>query len=1087
MKAQRQKRHISIDFDDGDNNNNNNNRHDAKRHKPPSNENEPDPFPTPSWEKYRRPALPKLDPKIEDVAFQQVQIDYIHGNRSPISDVPLKGAVPIVRMWGVTREGNSVQANVHGFLPYFYVKAPQGVSEPHLPLMKRALNVEMKRNKKTNDRDSDLMTDDPVVSLDMVRGNSIMGYSWGIKEDFIKVTLSTPKVVVSCRELLEGGISINGLWEHSFKSFESNIPYVHRFMIDIGVVGGGWVKIHGGKYAVIDRDDVMESTSQCQLEIDVDWQDVEAKEPEGEWSGHAPLRILSFDIECAGRRGVFPEPDKDPVINISNVVYVQGEPEGKHLVKNVFVANSCSKLPVGDAVCFPDEKAMLLEWKRFVREVDPDVIIGYNIANFDWPYLLNRAKALKLAEFPYVGRVTREKTWFQEKKFSSRANGTLMNKEIHLQGRTVIDPVQIIKKEHKLRSYTLNAVAFNFLKEQKDAVSHEMITPLWKGTDDDRRTVASYCLKDSLLALRLFQKLMMLYNSVAMARVTGIPIDWLMSKGQTVKVISQILRVASKRSVFVPFYQKPNDLEELAEEETYKGASVLNPVTGLHKTPVPTLDFASLYPSIMMAHNLCYTTVLTLQDVSRLTPDQYEHTPNGDYFLRREVQKGILPEILEVLLKNRKQTRDEQKLHGKESIKFAVLEGKQLALKISANSVYGFTGFAGKLPCFAISASVTAYGREMIEFTKKTVEETYCIANGHPFDAEVIYGDTDSVMIKTQYATVAEAIAFGKEAADLITKKFNTHPISLTFEKIYYPYLLISKKRYAGLYWTKPDTYDKLEAKGIESVRRDWCRLASNMVSTSLDIILKEKDVEKAKTYVKGVISDLLQDKVDTSLLVISKGLTKPADEYKNKQPHTELAEKMRQRDANSAPVTGDRVKYVMTTSYKKAKGYEKAEDPIYALENDVPIDHDYYLENQLKKPIMRLFSALMPDPSVLFTGDHTRKKTHNVPKTHALSAFTVTLPTCIGCKSVLRNGEKGLCESCEPNRHILYAEKMEDLRESEARTSWHRANCQRCQGNLMKEVKCSESDCHNFYARVRAGKDLQKTQSLIEKLGLDW
>jgi DNA polymerase delta subunit 1 len=185
----------------------------------------------------------------------------------------------------------------------------------------------------------------------------------------------------------------------------------------------------------------------------------------------------------------------------------------------------------------------------------------------------------------------------------------------------------------------------------------------------------------------------------------------------------------------------------------------------------------------------------------------------------------------------------------------------RLTFKISANSVYGFTGATvGKLPCLAISSSVTAYGRQMIEFTKQEVEAEYSMRNGYDHDAKVIYGDTDSVMVKFGCPDLPTAMRLGTshprdhlsqtgaEAADLVSGKF-IKPIKLEFEKVYFPYLLISKKRYAGLYWTKPDRYDKMDTKGIEVniarcrvarltcrlcdvITADWSRLSSRLVSS---------------------------------------------------------------------------------------------------------------------------------------------------------------------------------------------------------------------------------------------------------------
>ena len=199
----------------------------------------------------------------------------------------------------------------------------------------------------------------------------------------------------------------------------------------------------------------------------------------------------------------------------------------------------------------------------------------------------------------------------------------------------------------------------------------------------------------------------------------------------------------------------------------------------------------------------------------------------------------------------------------------------------------------------------------MIEQTKNEVEGKYTIQNGYPFNAEVIYGDTDSVMVKFGVDTVAEAMKYGEEAASYVSDKF-IKPIKLEFEKVYFPYLLINKKRYAGLYYTRPDQYDKMDCKGIETVRRDNCPLVARMMNECLRKILIERDPDGAMEYAKQNISDLLCNRVDISQLVITKELTKTDKDYTAKQAHVELANKMRKRDSGSAPKLGDRVPYGM-------------------------------------------------------------------------------------------------------------------------------------------------------------------------------
>ena len=235
----------------------------------------------------------------------------------------------------------------------------------------------------------------------------------------------------------------------------------------------------------------------------------------------------------------------------------------------------------------------------------------------------------------------------------------------------------------------------------------------------------------------------------------------------------------------------------------------------------------------MMAHNLCYTSLVDKKTAAELEPDQYIKTPTGDLFVKSSLRPGLLPLILQDLLGARKRAKKELKAET-DPFKRAVLDGRQLALKVSANSVYGFTGATvGRLPCLEISASTTAFGRVMIDQTKKMVEEKYTVENGYTHDAQVIYGDTDSVMIKFGESDMTKVMATASEAADYVTTSF-VAPIKLEFEKVYFPYLLINKKRYAGLYWTQPEKYDKMDTKGLVTARRDNCRLVVQLINTCL-------------------------------------------------------------------------------------------------------------------------------------------------------------------------------------------------------------------------------------------------------------
>ena len=599
-----------------------------------------------------------------------------------------------------------------------------------------------------------------------------------------------------------------------------------------------WVEVPQSKYHMIPQKDRL---SNCQIEAHVNYRDLIAHSNDGEWAKMAPLRILSFDIECAGRKGIFPEANQDPVIQIANVVTRYGE--AKPFVRNVFSLDTCSLIVNTQILEFDAEDKMLMAWRDFLEKVDPDVIIGYNIANFDFPYLLDRAKQLKCLKFPYWTRLQNLKSHAKDDKFSSKQMGSRETKLTNTNGRLQLDLLQLVQRDHQLRSYTLNAVCSHFLGEQKEDVHHTMITELFNGTPESRRRLAVYCLKDAFLPQRLMDKLMCLVNYTEMARVTGVPFNYLLARGQQVKFISQLFRKALEQHLVIP------NLRTDATDEQYEGATVIEPMRGYYEVPIATLDFASLYPSIIQAHNLCYTTLLDKKMVERQgfkKGDDYIVTPNGDLFCTAKIRKGLLTQILEELLGARKRAKKELAVET-DTFKKAVLNGRQLALKISANSVYGITGaIVGKLPCLEIASSTTSYGRQMIEKTKEEVEARYNIANGYSHDAQVIYGDTDSVMVKFGPKELKKAMDLGQEAANFVSSKF-IKPIKLEFEKVYSPYLLINKKRYAGLYWTSPEKYDKMDSKGIETVRRDNCRLVQNVIETSLRKVLIDRDVQGAQ------------------------------------------------------------------------------------------------------------------------------------------------------------------------------------------------------------------------------------------------
>ena len=315
---------------------------------------------------WKRPAPPQLEQTTDSVVFQQLDIDYYVG--TPIAGMPgaQKGSVPIVRMFGVTMEGNSVCAHVHGFSPYFYIAAPsesftaQDCSVFHERL-EQAMQGEARINKNPGNA---------VLAIELCHKSSIYGFHSNKNFLFLKITLSHPNMLAAARRLVTQ-VNVPGYGCRDYPSFESNIDFEVRFMVDSGVVGCNWIECPAGKYTLRAPAtptststvrghtvyDTPQLSSKCQIELDISWEEFISHPPEGEWQKVAPVRILSFDIECAGRKGVFPEPEKDPVIQIANMVVSQGQREP--FIRNVFTLGQCAPIMGSDVVCFEKEEKLL--------------------------------------------------------------------------------------------------------------------------------------------------------------------------------------------------------------------------------------------------------------------------------------------------------------------------------------------------------------------------------------------------------------------------------------------------------------------------------------------------------------------------------------------------------------------------------------------------------------------------------------------------------------------------------------------------------------------------------------------------------
>lgn len=390
------------------------------------------------------------------------------------------------------------------------------------------------------------------------------------------------------------------------------------------------------------------------------------------------------------------------------------------------------------------------------------------------------------------------------------------------------------------------------------------------------------------------------------------------------------------------------------KEDELKGATVLEPKKGLHADGcVIVLDFKSLYPSLMITYNISPDSLL--KDDKNY---KFHESPVGAKFIDQGTYTGIFPTVLSGLLETRSKVKAIMKT--KKDDEKRILNAKQLAIKDMSNSFYGYTGYVrARLYMIDVASSITSYGRMNLEKTKILVEKE--------FGVEVLYADTDSVFIKTHITNLDDAKEYGKKISKYITDNL-PGCLELQFEKIYRTFLILSKKRYAGWKFEQlPDGSwaEEIDMRGIETVRRDWCPLVTETMTKTLDIILKEGDVQKAIDNVKVTIDKLKNGEVSLDKLTIIKGITQSPENYKGILPHIELAKKLVVRNPYDAPKIGDRIGFVIIKGNDILS--KRAEDPAFVKKNNIQLDSNYYIESQLFPPIERIFSSLGVEKSEVF------------------------------------------------------------------------------------------------------------------------
>ncbi|HSD57512.1 MAG TPA: DNA-directed DNA polymerase [Methanotrichaceae archaeon] len=851
---------------------------------------------------------------------------------------------PLVQLFGSTPEGKSVTCKVAGFRPYFYAGVEEGALEDVADEL-REMGLE-------------------VEAVDRFEP---IGYQASPKK-MLKITAQDPKSVRTLRDQVRDLPGVKAV-------YETDILFRNRFMIDQGLGGMSWAKADlpdwaGGQASGLASGQApmvkVESLSPLQHEA------------------NAPLRYMAFDIECLPLHGEMPKAEVSPVILISMAF----EPEYRGQKDLVLVGKriDCQR---PDVLACLDETDLLSTFVSILREYDPDIVAGYNCNEFDFPYIDTRAKQLKVDI-----RAGRDGSSCYLRKIVNTTN-------VSITGRVVVDLLPLIRSSFSLKQYTLRNAAAELLKMEKYDVDPKEIEALWAGGGEGLRRFVSYARRDAVLALHLLLDLKLMDKYVALSRASGSLLQDIVNGGQSGMVENLLLRRFRERNRVVP--PKPDSEvseERYVENEDLKGGAVLVPEKGLQEDIV-ILDYKSLYPTIMMAHNLCYSTVVTGRDRSPVDDHTITHTitaPSGGRFVAPDVSPGIMPGVLRELLDQRTETKKQMKAAGEEERRF--LDAKQYAMKILLNSFYGYSGYArARLYSLAVANAVTSFGRENIIKTKKIVDDigSLYLVDGNvvskdglafgktaakSFDLSVVYGDTDSVFVRIKPSqgevSLQEAELIGRKIAETVTASL-PEPMELVFEAFARRAIFLAKKRYAlWVFEPSGDAWkDRIKVRGMETVRRDWCELTSKTLKRCLELVLKEGKVDEAVDHVRSVIGriqnlDLAEDPEILGDLTLTRRYTKSTASYKNKQPHIQLVEKIKER-GGQVPGVGDRVPFVIIRGKNRRKNKElfvdRAEDPQYVLEKNLPLDTEYYVEKQILPPVLRIFETFGVNKDRLCTG----------------------------------------------------------------------------------------------------------------------
>ncbi|CAI9736724.1 DNA polymerase alpha catalytic subunit-like [Octopus vulgaris] len=600
----------------------------------------------------------------------------------------------------------------------------------------------------------------------------------------------------------------------------------------------------------------------------------------------------------------------------------------------------------------PTERALLGFLLARIHKVDPDVIVGHDIVGFDMDILLHRISVNKIPHWSKIGRLKRS--------IMPKYSGA---KHYLSCGRLLCDVKVSSRELVRLKSYDLTELGLQILKIKRISVDQDHIRDMYS-TFDHLVKLIEFTLMDASYILRIMYELNMLPLALQITNICGNVLSRTLLGGRSERNEYLLLHAFTEKDFLVPDkqFKKKFSAPEFEEEEevaidkksssrkkpAYAGGLVLEPKRGFYDKHILLLDFNSLYPSIIQEYNICFTTVSHETSSTNDSEDRTVELPEPG------LEAGILPTEIRKLVESRQQVKGLMKTPNLTTDQMMQYDIRQKALKLTANSMYGCLGFSSsRFYAKPLAALVTEKGREILMKTKNSVEK---------MNFEVIYGDTDSIMIKTNSSDYNESYKMGNTIKTEINKLFRL--LEIDIDGIFKSMLLLKKKKYAAINLQKNSDgkiIEIKELKGLDIVRRDWCDLAKETGNFAVTEILSGKNqdtiLENIHMELSKISEKVNKNEYPIEMFIITKQLTKNPEDYPDKknQSHVLVAIRMNSKGGKKLRA-GDTVPYVICQDSSTASYPQRAYHPEELLKNDkLSLDTQYYLAHQVHPVITRL------------------------------------------------------------------------------------------------------------------------------------